>query len=70
MSKSESPKDPETEAALLDAELFLKYAAPERAIKRLRDAVTKAPRSIQLHERLRGDSLSRRNSWKRPRVIV
>lgn len=53
MSKSESPKDPETEAALLDVELFLKYAAPERAIKRLRDALTKAPRSITLHERLR-----------------
>lgn len=53
MSKSESHKDPETEAALLDAELFLKYAAPERAIKRIRDALTKAPRSITLHERLR-----------------
>ena len=28
----------EVEAALLDAELFMKYQAPERAIKRLKTA--------------------------------
>ena len=43
----------EVETALLDAELFLKYQAPERAIKRLRDALQQSPRSIQLRERLR-----------------
>jgi tetratricopeptide (TPR) repeat protein len=43
----------DVETALLDAELFLKYHAPERAIKRLRTALEHAPRSIQLRERLR-----------------
>ena len=41
------------ETALLDAELFVKYHAPERAIKRLRTALERTPRSIQLRERLR-----------------
>ena len=43
----------EDDAALLDAELFIKYKAPERAIKRLRMAIEESPRSIQLRERLR-----------------
>jgi tetratricopeptide (TPR) repeat protein len=43
----------EVETALLDAELFVKYHAPERAIKRLRAALERSPRSIQLRERLR-----------------
>jgi hypothetical protein len=43
----------EIETALLDAELFVKYHAPERAIKRLRAALERSPRSIQLRERLR-----------------
>ncbi|HUQ31968.1 MAG TPA: DUF4388 domain-containing protein [Pyrinomonadaceae bacterium] len=43
----------EVETALLDAELFIKYQAPERALKRLRDALERSPRSIQLRERLR-----------------
>lgn len=43
----------ETEAALLDAELFIKYQAPERALKRLQSAVDKQPGSIILRERLR-----------------
>jgi hypothetical protein len=33
--------------------LFLKYHAPERAVKRLRTALEESPRSIQLRERLR-----------------
>src|SRR5919199_6424658 len=41
------------EAALLDAELFMKYQAPERAIKRLRTALEVNSRSIKLRERLR-----------------
>lgn len=41
------------EAALLDAELFVKYKAPERALKRLRSALERAPRSVKLRERLR-----------------
>jgi tetratricopeptide (TPR) repeat protein len=43
----------EVETALLDAELFIKYQAPERALKRLRAALERSPRSIQLRERLR-----------------
>lgn len=46
-------QESEVETALLDAELFLKYQAPERAVKRLRDALEHSPRSIQLRERLR-----------------
>jgi uncharacterized protein DUF4388 len=43
----------EIEAALLDAELFMKYQAPERAIKRLRTALEISGRSVKLRERLR-----------------
>lgn len=43
----------EIEAALLDAELFVKYKAPEKAIKRLRTALERNSRSLQLRERLR-----------------
>jgi tetratricopeptide (TPR) repeat protein len=50
---SQSEATTEIEAALLDAELFVKYHAPERAIKRLRTALERASRSIQLRERLR-----------------
>ncbi len=43
----------DVETALLDAELFLKYHAPERALRRLRIALESNPRSIPLRERLR-----------------
>src|SRR5688500_20409202 len=43
----------EVEAALLDAELFMKYQAADRAIKRLRTALQLNGRSIKLRERLR-----------------
>jgi tetratricopeptide (TPR) repeat protein len=43
----------EAEAALLDAELFIKYKAPEKAIRCLRSALDVDPRSIPLRERLR-----------------
>jgi hypothetical protein len=43
----------EVEAALLDAELFIKYQAPEKAIKRLRTAIELNTRSIKLREQLR-----------------
>ncbi|OLE53056.1 MAG: hypothetical protein AUG51_15140 [Acidobacteria bacterium 13_1_20CM_3_53_8] len=53
MSNANTHGDAEVEAAMLDAELFLKYQAPERAIKRLRSAIEHNPRSVQLRERLR-----------------
>ena len=61
MSDAQTGKDQEgdVETALLDAELFIKYHAPERAIKRLRTAIERSPRSIQLRERLREVTQSR-----------
>ncbi len=50
-SQSEHVSDVDT--ALLDVELFIKYQAPERAIKRLRAAIDANPRSIPLRERMR-----------------
>jgi hypothetical protein len=43
----------EIETALLDADLFLKYGAPERALKRLKTALERSPRSINLREKMR-----------------
>ncbi|MDT5155888.1 MAG: hypothetical protein QOH51_245 [Acidobacteriota bacterium] len=55
MSKREKPKslDESVEAALLDAELFVKYKAPQRAVERLQEAIAHWPRSIVLREKLR-----------------
>jgi tetratricopeptide (TPR) repeat protein len=41
------------ESALIDAELFMKYKATERAINRLREAIDKTPHSLRLREALR-----------------
>ena len=53
VTDSQSEHVSEVEAALLDAELFMKYQAPERAIKRLRTALEVNSRSVKLRERLR-----------------
>lgn len=45
--------DEDVETALLDADLFLKYQAPDRAVRRLQFAIESHPRSIPLRERLR-----------------
>nr|MBA3806002.1 hypothetical protein [Acidobacteriota bacterium] len=61
MSNSEKPKkslDESVEAALLDADLFVKYKAPQRAIERLQEAVAHYPRSIVLREKLREVAIS------------
>ena len=52
---SSDHKEPigEAETAILDAELFIKYGSPERAIKRLKTALERNPRSIPLRERMR-----------------
>lgn len=52
----------EVDTALLDAELFIKYQAPERAIKRLRSAIDGNPRSILLRERLREVCISQKQT--------
>src|ERR1700716_3395938 len=41
------------ETALIDAELFIKYGSPDRAMKRLKTALEHNPRSIPLRERMR-----------------
>jgi hypothetical protein len=61
-TKSEAEHVSEVDTALLDAELFLKYKAPERAIMRLRTALEHNPRSIQLRERLREVSASHKHA--------
>jgi hypothetical protein len=50
---SQSESISEVDSALLDVELFLKYQAPDRALKRLRAALEGSPRSIPLRERMR-----------------
>jgi Domain of unknown function (DUF4388) len=55
MKEREKPKSLEesVEAALLDADLFVKYKAPQRAVDRLQEAIAHQPRSIVLREKLR-----------------
>src|ERR1044072_6656588 len=53
MSKDHKEPVGEVETAILDAELFIKYGSPDRAMKRLKTALERSPRSIALRERLR-----------------
>jgi len=53
MSAEQKEAIGEVETALLDAELFIKYGSPDRAMKRLKTALERNPRSIGLRERLR-----------------
>lgn len=55
MSDAQTNKEPDgdIESALLDAELFIKYQAPGRAVRRLQAALERYPRSVELRERLR-----------------
>src|SRR5918998_3604597 len=55
MKEREKPKSLEesVEAALLDADLFIKYKAPQRAVERLQEAIAHHPRSVVLREKLR-----------------
>ena len=51
--QSDSAPVSEVDTAILDAELFIKYKAPEKALERLRTALERNPRSLPLRERLR-----------------
>lgn len=53
MADQHKEHEGDIEAALLDADLFIKYKAPGRAMKRLQGALESRPRAIQLRERLR-----------------
>jgi hypothetical protein len=50
---SQSEHVSEVDTALLDADLFIKYKAHDRAIARLRQALETNPRAIPLRERIR-----------------
>lgn len=41
------------ESVMLDADLFLKYKSPERAVQILQESLERSPRSIPLREKLR-----------------
>ena len=60
MNEREKPKslDESVEAAILDAALFVKYRAPQRAVERLQDAIAHHPRSTVLREKLREVAVS------------
>jgi len=60
----------EIDTALLDAELFLKYKAPDRAIKRLRTALEGHPRSIALRERVREVCMSEKQKEEAARQCL
>ena len=67
---SQSEHVNEADAALLDAELFIKYQAPERAIKRLRTALEGNPRSIALRERMREICIGQKQSEEAARQCL
>lgn len=52
-TSSQSEHVSEVDTALLDAELFIKYKAHDRAIARLREALESNPRAIPIRERIR-----------------
>lgn len=60
----------EVDSALLDAELFLKYKAPDRAYKRLRATLETNPRSIALRERLREIAITQKQKEEAARQCL
>ena len=70
VTDSQSEHVSEVEAALLDAELFMKYQAPDRAIKRLKTALELNGRSIKLRERLREVSVGQQHKEEAARQCL
>ena len=72
MSDAHLPKeyDGDVETALLDADLFIKYRSPERAIKTLQNALERRPRSIPLRERLREVTASSKHAEEAARQCL
>lgn len=60
----------EVDTALLDAELFVKYKAPDRALKRLRAALEHNPRSLPVRERLREIAISHKHQGEAARQCL
>lgn len=69
-SQSESEHVSDVDTAILDAELFLKYKAPDKAIERLRTALERNPRSIPLRERLREISITAKQTAEAARQCL
>lgn len=59
-----------TESVLLDADLFVKYKSPEKALQLLRDSIRRSPRSIALREKLREICISHKNSSEASRQCL
>ena len=59
---AESEHVSEVDTALLDAELFIKYKAHDRAIARLREALDSNPRAIPIRERIREIHITQKQS--------
>src|SRR5262249_27608368 len=70
VTNSQAEHVSEVEAALLDAELFMKYKAPERAMKRLRTALEHNSRSIPLRERLREVCVTQKHAGEAARQCL
>jgi hypothetical protein len=58
------------ESVLLDADLFVKYKSPEKALQLLRDSIRRSPRSIPLREKLREICISHKNSTEASRQCL
>jgi hypothetical protein len=69
-STSDQEQVSEVDSALLDADLFLKYKAPERAFKRLRVALEGNPRSIKIRERLREIAITQKQKEEAARQCL
>jgi len=67
---SDSEHVSEIDSALLDADLFLKYNAPDRAIARLREALNTSARSIPVRERLREICISQKQTEEAARQCL
>jgi tetratricopeptide (TPR) repeat protein len=67
---AESEHVSEVDTAILDAELFIKYKAPEKAMARLRSALERNPRSIPLRERLREVSITSKHTEEAARQCL
>ena len=62
--------DLSVESILLDADLFVKYKSPERAVGLLQDAIERSPRSIPLREKLREISAAKGQSAEAARQCL
>lgn len=49
------------ESVLLDADLFVKYASPEKAFQLLKESIDRSPRSIPLREKMRDICVQQKN---------